>query len=280
MLKKFITTSRYNKPHGILLLYYPCIWGMLLTNTNISDVVFLCIIFFVGACGMRAAGCIWNDYNDRKFDKKVRRTRNRDIASGKVKKKQIIFFIIINLLLGSIPLFFFPKHSVLLSLCVIPLILAYPFMKRVTWWPQLWLGISYNWGIIIGFSIINADVFRIEMLLFYLGCVFWTLSYDTVYGFQDIIDDKKIGVKSTSIKFQNSPKRFITLCYLLTCILWLYSLIIIGTRIPFVFLIIILFFIIIFKLLLINLRNIRECHNFFISNSFFGFLITIILIYS
>ena len=130
--KKFIKTSRYDKPHGILLLFYPCVWGLYLTNQNIADVTFLCIIFFIGACGMRALGCIWNDLKDKKFDKEVERTKNRLITRGKLTKAQIITFMAINSLIGVYPLFFIPLKAIVVAICVIPFIIIYPFMKRIT----------------------------------------------------------------------------------------------------------------------------------------------------
>ena len=145
--KNFLLASRYDKPHGILLLFFPCLWGLSLIKSNIADVIFLGIIFFIGACGMRALGCIWNDYNDKNFDIRVKRTKTRLIASNKLKKKQVLLFSTINALIGSVPLFFLPTQSILIALCVLPLIITYPFMKRITWCPQLWLGINFNWGV-------------------------------------------------------------------------------------------------------------------------------------
>ena len=278
MLKKFISTSRYNKPHGILFLYYPCIWGMVITNANISDVLFFCIVFLFGACGMRSAGCIWNDYNDRSFDKKVKRTKNRDIASGKIKKNEIILFAIINIFIGIIPLYFIPIKSIFLCLCVVPLILTYPLMKRITWWPQLWLGINYNWGVLIGFSVFKDSIIEFEMIFFYIGCVFWTIAYDTVYGYQDIKDDMKIGIKSTSIKFRKSPKLFLTVCYLFSCFCWSFAFQIIDINHLVTYSIIILFFILFIGLIITNLKKPEACYRFFVYNSYFGFLVTLILI--
>ena len=131
--KKFLLTSRYDKPHGILLLFFPCLWGLSLIQNNIADVIFLCIIFFIGSSGMRALGCIWNDYNDKNFDIKVQRTKTRLITSNKLKRYQILLFAIINALIGSVPLFFLPTKSILIALCVLPLIITYPFIDSIFW---------------------------------------------------------------------------------------------------------------------------------------------------
>ena len=280
MFKKFVNTSRYNKPHGILFLFYPCIWGISLSNNNISDVFFLCIIFFLGASGMRSAGCIWNDFNDKDFDKEIERTKKRDIASGKVNKREILLFVTINLLIGTLPLYFLPKESIILCLYVIPLIILYPFMKRITWWPQLWLGISYNWGLIIGFSSLGNNIFLLEIIFFYLGCVLWTTAYDTVYGYQDILDDERVGVKSTSIKFKKNPKTFLTCNYLLSCCFWITSLYLLEKSLLSILFFIILFCIILLNLYLVDLKKPSECYKFFVNNSFFGFFITLVLAFT
>ncbi len=276
--EKFIKTCRYDKPHGILLLFYPCIWGLYLTNQNIANISFLCIIFFIGACGMRSLGCIWNDLKDKKFDKKVERTKYRLIAQDKLTKVQIITYIIINSLVGICPLLFIPFKAVVVALCVIPLIIIYPFMKRITWWPQLWLGITFNWGVFVGYNSINNNFISLEMLAMYLACVFWTLAYDTVYGFQDIIDDRKIGIKSTSIKFKNNPKLFLVICYLISFIFLIFSFLSIKAN-PFILgVILMLYLIILLRVNIINLNSGIQCQRFFIFNSYCGLFITLTLI--
>ena len=161
IIKKFLLASRYDKPHGILLLYFPCIWGINLNNINITNDIFLYIIFFIGACGMRALGCLWNDFNDKDFDIKVKRTKSRIIASKKITNKTIIIFCFINGCIGSVPLYFIPINSIITSLSILPIIIIYPFMKRFTWWPQLWLGICFNWGVLVGFSIYDYNLFNL-----------------------------------------------------------------------------------------------------------------------
>ena len=173
IIKKFILTSRYDKPLGILLLYIPCIWGISLYDFSISEDILLCIIFLAGASGMRALGCIWNDYTDKDFDKKINRTKTRLIASDQVSNREIIIFVLINAAIGSFPLYFIPLHSILISFSILPIVIIYPYMKRYTWWPQFWLGLCFNWGIFIGYSIYNQNLLQIELILFYLGAVFF-----------------------------------------------------------------------------------------------------------
>ena len=174
IIKKFFLTSRYNKPYGIFLLFFPCIWGLNLNKVNISEELLLCIFFFLGACGMRALGCIWNDYTDKDFDIRVKRTRERLIASNKVNNKEVILFCCINAFIGSLPLYFIPLHSIFISFCILPIIFIYPFMKRITWWPQFWLGLCFNWGIIVGYSIYNDFFFffRANFILFRFGSIY------------------------------------------------------------------------------------------------------------
>ena len=276
--KKFLLASRYDKPHGILLLFFPCLWGLSLIKNNIADVIFLCIIFFIGASGMRALGCIWNDYNDKHFDIKVQRTKARLITSNQLKKDQILLFASINALIGSVPLFFLPNQSILIALCVLPLIITYPFMKRITWWPQLWLGINFNWGVLVGSSSISNDYTSLPIILFYLGSVLFTIGYDTIYGFQDIIDDQKIGIKSTSIKFKKKPKVFLLLVYFFSINLWLLSLYLLEKPLAVILLCFLSFIVLLFKVLKCNLNNSKSCYQTFKYNSYYSLIITVILI--
>ncbi len=278
IIKKFFATSRYNKPHGALLLYFPCIWGLSFNNHNITEVMFLCIIFFFGAYGMRSLGCIWNDYNDREIDLKVERTKNRFIASKKINTTQILIFGFFNAIIGSIPLFFLPINSILLSIFVIPLILIYPRMKRITWWPQFWLGLSFNWGILVGFSISGDFFLTPTIFLFYIGGVLFTIGYDTIYGYQDIKDDEVIGVKSTSLKFKNSPRFFLFSIYTLSFGFWLISLLISKKPFLLIIIFIILSISLLAKVLLTDFKNSNSCNASFIANSYYSLFFTLILI--
>ena len=153
---------------------------------------------------MRSAGCIINDIADRNFDLKVARTKNRPIASGKISIILGFFYAGILCLLALIVLVNFNNLTIFLALGSMPLAFTYPLMKRYTYWPQLFLGITFNYGLILGWTSITNQINFIPIIL-YLGAIFWTLAYDTIYGFQDIKDDEIIGLKSTSIKFKNNP---------------------------------------------------------------------------
>ena len=177
------------------------------------------ILFFLGSILMRSAGCIFNDIVDRDFDKKVQRTKERPIASGKISVVGAFIYIILLCLISLLILLQFNLLTIILGMSSMILAFAYPFMKRITYWPQLFLGLTFNWGIIMGWtSILNS--ISIEPIILYLAAIFWTLGYDTIYGLQDIHDDEIIGIKSTSIKFKNNVKVFVGTCYSL-CVLFI-----------------------------------------------------------
>ena len=278
IIKKFFLASRYDKPHGILLLYFPCIWGINLNDVNTTNDIFLYIIFFIGACGMRALGCLWNDFNDKDFDIKVKRTKSRLIASKKITNKTIAVFCFINGCIGSVPLYFIPINSIITSLSILPIIIIYPFMKRFTWWPQLWLGICFNWGVLVGFSVYDYNLFNLELILFYVGSVFFTIGYDTIYGFQDIKDDEKIGIKSTSIKFKSNAKLFLFIIYFIAFSFWISSLVLLHNSILTLAIFIFLCLLILIKVLLTNTKEPNECKKTFIYNSYFSLGVIFVLI--
>ena len=214
-LNLFFELTRLKKPIGYMLLFWPCAWGLTLAydfSNNLNNYFFYLTLFFLGSVLMRSAGCIVNDISDKEFDKKVKRTKNRPIASNKVSVKLAIFYTILLCSLAFLVLINFNNLTILLALCSMPLAFTYPLMKRFTYWPQLFLGITFNYGLVLGWTAIQGEI-NIVTIIFYLGAIFWTLGYDTIYGFQDIKDDEIIGVKSTSIKFKNKPKNFITICY-------------------------------------------------------------------
>ena len=198
-----------------MLLFWPCSWGLTIAydfSKEINTYLFYLILFFSGSILMRSAGCIINDIIDRNYDKKVFRTRNRPIASGKVSVQVAMAYSLILCLLAFIVLIQFNYLTIILALGSMPLAFTYPLMKRYTYWPQLFLGITFNYGLILGWTS-SANNLELIPLIFYFGAIFWTLGYDTIYGFQDINDDEIIGLKSTSIKFKNTPKKFLIFSY-------------------------------------------------------------------
>jgi len=280
-LNLFINLTRLKKPIGFMLLFWPCSWGLTLAyefNENYQLFFFYLLLFFLGSVLMRSAGCIVNDIFDREFDKKVFRTKNRPIASGKISINLGLFYAAFLCLLALFVLINFNYFTIFIALGSMPLAFTYPLMKRFTYWPQLFLGITFNYGLILGWSSIFGEINLIP-LIFYIGAIFWTLAYDTIYGFQDIKDDEIIGLKSTSIKFKNIPYTFLILCYSLFFI----SLIAVGLLMKlnnffYMSLIIIFFHLFFYQIKNLDIRNTDNCLKKFKSNNFLGFLILISLL--
>jgi 4-hydroxybenzoate polyprenyltransferase len=277
-LNLFIELTRLKRPIGFMLLFWPCAWGLSLAydfSNNLNGYFFYLILFFLGSVLMRSAGCIVNDILDKEFDKKVSRTKNRPIASGKVSIKLGLAYVIFLCIIALLVLLNFNTLTIILALGSMPLAFSYPLMKRYTYWPQLFLGITFNYGLILGWASIIGEI-SIASIVLYLGAIFWTLGYDTVYGFQDIKDDEIIGVKSTSIKFKKNPKKFLLLCYLS----FISSLIILGFLMNFnylfyIFLLIPITHLLYFQVYKINFKNPKNCFEIFKSNNFLGFVMLI-----
>ena len=217
-LKIFIELTRLNKPIGFMLLFWPCAWGLAYAYSkelNNDLFIYYLILFFFGSVLMRSAGCIFNDIIDKDFDKQVERTKKRPIASGKISVIQSFVYVIILCLLSLLVLLEFNFLTICLGLGSMFLAFSYPFMKRITYWPQLFLGITFNWGLIMAWTSMVNNI-SLEVMILYISAIFWTLGYDTIYGTQDISDDEIIGLKSTAIKFKNNIKKFVTISYLIT----------------------------------------------------------------
>ena len=222
--KIFKDLTRLNKPIGFMLLFWPCSWGLAFAydpSQNINLFLYYLTLFFFGSVLMRSAGCIFNDIVDKDIDKKVSRTKNRPIASGKITVKHSFIYVLILCGLAFLVLIQFNFLTIILGMSSMVLAFAYPFMKRITYWPQLFLGITFNWGIIMAWCSINESI-NLEVLILYLSAIFWTLGYDTIYGAQDMFDDEIIGLKSTAIKFKENIKLFLTFVYSIVIFLNIY----------------------------------------------------------
>ena len=274
----FLNLTRINKPIGFMLLFWPCLWGLTLAyEFSSNNFVFFkhLILFFFGALLMRSAGCIVNDILDRKIDKLVDRTKNRPIASGKISVKSSLIIVIILCLLAFLILIQFNMKTIILGLASMPFAFSYPLMKRYTYWPQLFLGFTFNYGLIMAWVSITDEINYYPLIL-YFGAIFWTLGYDTIYGFQDIKDDEIIGVKSTSIKFKKNPKIFIFSCYFFFYL----SLILVGllmafSKYYFIFSLILLLQLFFFQAYSLNVDKPEDCIKRFKSNNILGFLVFI-----
>jgi len=214
-LKIFINLTRLNKPTGFMLLFWPCGWGLAYAYSiekNLDQFLYFLLLFFLGSVLMRSAGCIVNDIVDRDIDKKVQRTKNRPLACNLISVKLALTYTGILCGLAFLILIQFNKLTVILGFISMILAFSYPFMKRVTYWPQFFLGLTFNWGAVMAWAAVTNNV-SVEIITLYTSAIFWTLGYDTIYGTQDITDDEIIGIKSTSIKFKKNIKLFVSFCY-------------------------------------------------------------------
>ena len=275
-LNLFIELTRLKRPIGFMLLFWPCAWGLTLAydfSNNLNDYFFNLFLFFLGSVLMRSAGCIVNDISDKEFDKKVERTKNRPLASNKVSIKLAIFYSIILCALAFLVLINFNNLTIILAVGSMPLAFTYPLMKRFTYWPQLFLGITFNYGLVLGWTAIQGEINAVT-IIFYLGAIFWTLGFDTIYGYQDLKDDEIIGVKSTSIKFKKKPKLFLTTCYSI----FLISLILVGIFMKlntmfYFFILIPTAHLLFYQIYKFNYKDPKNCLKIFKSNNFFGAII-------
>ena len=275
-LKLFIELTRLDKPIGYMLLFWPCVWGLTLVydfNSEINTYYKYLIFFLLGSILMRSAGCIINDIADKKFDQKVERTKNRPIASEKISIKLALLYALVLCFCAFLILINFNLLTIVLALASMPFAFSYPLMKRFTYWPQLFLGITFNYGLVLAWISINNSI-SLTPILFYIGAIFWTLGYDTIYGYQDIKDDEIIGIKSTSIKFKNNPKTFLTLCYSFLLI----SLILIGVLMNFnnifyLFLIIPFCHLFFYQINFLNINKPEDCLKIFKSNNVLGLIV-------
>ena len=220
-LKIFIELTRLNKPIGFMLLFWPCSWGLTYAKSfsqNNSIYFYYLILFFFGSLLMRSAGCIFNDIVDKDFDKKVKRTKKRPLAAKIISVNHAFFYVAFLCFFAFLILIQFNTLTIFLGLGSMLLAFSYPFMKRITYWPQLFLGITFNWGIIMAWTSMGYDI-SYDILTLYTAAIFWTLGYDTIYGAQDMSDDEIIGLKSTSIKFKKNMKFFVGSCYFLSVLL-------------------------------------------------------------
>ena len=273
--KIFINLTRLNKPIGFMLLFWPCSWGLAFAyykNQNLDLFLNYLILFFLGSVLMRSAGCIFNDIADKDFDKKIERTKNRPLAAGKISVKQSLLYVFILCLIALLILLQFNLLTILLGLGSMIFAFSYPFMKRVTYWPQLFLGVTFNWGIVMAWAAINNNI-TTDILILYLSAIFWTLGYDTIYGAQDMSDDEIIGLKSTAIKFKKNINLFVTINYLLSFILIMYLFKnFLGINI-FTFFLIIFLISLVYQLMYFHKKNKENYLKLFKLNNLTGFLL-------
>ncbi len=220
-ISNYLELIRFSKPIGFLLLMWPCWFGLSLLNLEIEILISWLIIFLLGSFFMRSAGCIINDIIDRDFDKSVERTKLRPLASNRISIVEAVLLLCSFLLLSLIILLQFNLYSIILGLISIPFVILYPFMKRITFWPQVFLGITFSWGALIVSTQFNQSI-TFQFGLLYIACIFWTLGYDTIYAYQDKKDDIKQNIKSTAVLFGDNGKWLVIICYLTVVLIFGY----------------------------------------------------------
>jgi 4-hydroxybenzoate polyprenyl transferase len=273
--KIFINLTRLNKPIGVMLLFWPCAWGLAYAHTlggELNQFLYYLILFFLGSVLMRSAGCIVNDIVDRDIDKKVQRTKNRPIANGLVSVKLALIYSCVLCSVAFFILIQFNTFTIILGIASMFLAFSYPFMKRLTYWPQLFLGLTFNWGIIMAWTAVTNNI-SMEIVILYTAAIFWTLGYDTIYGTQDIVDDEMIGMKSTSVKFKKNLRLFVSFCYFLSSFLMIYLFNDEFGFNNFTLLMIFFFVSLMYQIIKFNKNNPKKCLEAFKLNNISGFLL-------
>lgn len=216
--RPYALLARFDRPIGWWLLFWPCAAGVALSGGAVQrwDLI---LWFLLGSIVMRGAGCVYNDIVDRDLDKKVERTQSRPLASGIVSTKAAWIWLVTLCLVGLIVLLQLNLTAQLVAVGSLALVAAYPFMKRITWWPQIWLGMVFSWGALVGWLAIDPQ-FGWAMILLYLGSVFWVIGFDTIYALQDLEDDAMVGIRSSALRLGENVRFGVLFFYLLALVCW------------------------------------------------------------
>ena len=279
-IQPFVQLARYDKPIGFMLLFWPCIWSLLLYSLHVGELVPISffIFFFIGSIIMRGAGCTWNDFLDKDYDKSVKRTKDRPLASSKIKITAAIFFLIIQLFVGLLILIQFNKLTIIFGcLSLIP-VFIYPLMKRITWWPQVFLGITFNWGALLGWMSVSNNFSSIYPLLLYIACIFWTIGYDTIYAHQDKDDDLLLNLKSSAIKLGENTKYAMLIFYSIFFIIFAVILLNLSNSLIIHIAILSLLVHLVSQIIYLDIDNSERCLKIFKSNNLLGIQISFFLI--
>ena len=276
-INNYLELIRLNKPIGFMLLLWPCWFSLAYIDLPENKLINYYFLFFVGAVVMRSAGCIINDLIDQKIDSKIVRTALRPIAAKQISNLQAVIFLIILLSIGFIILLQFKFETILAGLVCAPLIFLYPFMKRITFWPQLFLGIVFNWGIIICSIEFFGTITR-EFFIFYLACIFWTIGYDTIYAFQDLEADIKNNIKSTAVLFNEKGKYLVLISYTFMCLLIGYLSFIKSNELVIILFLLAIFIFIFFNLTRWDHKSESNSEKKFRQNNLFGAMIFLYLL--
>lgn len=267
----YLQLIRFHAPIGVFLLMAPCWWSLALTGEDENKWV-LYLIFALGAFLMRSGGCIINDLCDRHLDSQVERTKSRPLASGAIRPRHAVYFLFFLLLCAAGLLFFLPLVVTYLALIILPLIVIYPLMKRFTYWPQAFLALTFNWGVLMAWVSVEESLNIVPLLLYGAGFL-WTIGYDSIYAHQDKKDDINIGVKSTALLWQGQTKKWVAMMYMvMIALLWMVG-VVVGATATYYIGIIIAAICLLWQAMTVNLDNRRDCKMKFKSNQFIGLII-------
>lgn len=220
-MRPYLRLSRFDRPIGWWLLLMPCWWSAALAAgiaRDLQSLPMVLVLFLIGAMVMRGAGCTWNDITDRKLDAQVERTRSRPIPAGQVSVTQAAGFLVLQALVGLAVLLQFNRFAILTGIASLVIVAVYPFMKRITYWPQVTLGLAFSWGALMGFAVILGRIDATALVL-YAGSIAWVIAYDTIYAHQDTEDDIMVGIKSTALLFGERTQLALTIFYSLAVVL-------------------------------------------------------------
>jgi 4-hydroxybenzoate polyprenyltransferase len=232
--RPYLRLSRFDRPIGSWLLLMPCWWSAALAAGvahDLHQLPLVIVLFFIGAFVMRGAGCTWNDITDRNLDAKVERTRSRPIPAGQVSVTQALIFLVAQALIGLLVLLQFNRFAIATGIASLVIVAVYPFMKRITWWPQVVLGLAFSWGALMGFAVILERI-DLTALALYAGSISWVIGYDTIYAHQDAEDDALIGIKSTARLFGAATHKALAVFYSLAVVLIGTALVLAGAWLP------------------------------------------------
>ena len=227
-LKPYARLARWDRPIGFWLLFWPCGYSLAMAASNGRGFNWIALIeMLIGAIAMRGAGCTLNDIVDADLDAKVTRTRSRPIPSGQVSKRQALMFLALQVVVGAAIVLTFNLLTIGLAVLSLVLVAIYPFMKRITWWPQFFLGLAFSWGALVGWTSQVGSLSAAPLIL-YLGCILWVIGYDTIYALQDVDDDSLAGIKSTARLFGENVKTAVALFYGGAVVCWLVAAALVG----------------------------------------------------
>lgn len=276
----FVQLARYDKPVGFMLLFWPCIWSLLLYSLYIEQLaqISFFILFFIGSIIMRGAGCTWNDFLDKEYDKNVIRTKDRPLASNKIKTITAMIFLLVQLLIGLLILIQFNKLTIIFGCLALIPVFIYPLMKRITWWPQVFLGITFNWGALLGWLSLSNDFSSIYPIMLYLACIFWTIGYDTIYAHQDKDDDFLLNLKSSAIKLGQNTKYALLIFYAIFFMIFAVILLSLSNSLIIHLAILSLLIHLVSQIIYLDIDNSDRCLKIFKSNNLLGLQISFFLI--